>query len=205
MVWIRKILGWVLVGMAGYILQPLIPGASERVILFAMIAVAAGIHLGWLDRGSQGSRLFSTVKKGLGVILIIGAIAFYFTTPQHVEGVKWIPYDKSLLTQAASENRPVILDFYADWCPPCKELDENVFTAPEVIRLSKHFQNIRVDLTKKHPEQDLLLKRYQVRGVPTVIFFNRKGAEERELRIESYVDKNEMLKRMRQMIRLSSK
>ncbi len=156
-------------------------------------------------QGRQGSRLFSTVKKGLGVLPIIGAIAFYFTTPQHVEGIKWIPYDKSLLTQAAIENRPVIFDFYADWCPPCKELDKNVFTAPEVIRLSKHFQNIRLDLTKRHPEQDLLLKRYQVRGVPTVIFFNRKGAEERELRIESYVDKNEMLKRMRQMIRLSSK
>jgi len=204
MVWIRKILGWVLVGMAGYILQPLIPGASERVILFAMIAVAAGIHLGWLDRSSQDSRLFSTVKKGLGVILIIGAIAFYFTPPRHVEGIKWIPYDKSLLTQAANENRPVIFDFYADWCPPCKELDENVFTAPEVVKLSKNFQNIRLDLTKRHPEQDFLLKRYQVRGVPTVIFFNRKGAEEKGLRIESYVDKDEMLKRMKQLIRLSS-
>jgi thiol:disulfide interchange protein DsbD len=205
MVWIRKILGWVLVGMAGYMLQPLIPGASERVILFAMIAVAAGIHLGWLDRSSQDSHLFSTVKKGLGVILIIGAIAFYFTTPRHVEGIQWIPYNKVLLTQAANENRPVIFDFYADWCPPCKELDEKVFTAPEVVKLSKNFRNIRLDLTKKHPEQDLLLKRYQVRGVPTVLFFNRKGAEEKELRIESYVDKEEMLKRMRQMIRLTSK
>ena len=204
MVWIRKILGWVLVGMAGYMLQPLIPGASERIILFAMIAVAAGVHLGWLDRSSQDSHLFSTVKKGLGVILIIGAIAFYFTTPRHVEGVQWIPYDKVLLTQAVNENRPVILDFYADWCPPCKELDEKVFTAPEVVKLSKNFQNIRVDLTKRHLEQDLLLKRYQVRGVPTMVFLNKQGREEKGLRIESYVNEGEVLKRMRQMIRPSS-
>jgi thiol:disulfide interchange protein DsbD len=144
------------------------------------------------------------VKKGLGVILIIGAIAFFFVTPRHVEGVQWIPYNKDLLTQAANENRPVILDFYADWCGPCKALEKNVFTAPEVVKLSKNFQNIRVDLTKRHSEQDLLLKRYQVRGVPTIIFLNRKGAEEKGLRIESYVDKEEVLKKMRKMIRLSS-
>ncbi len=204
MVWIRKVLGWVLVGMAGYLLQPLIPGASERVILFAMIAVAAGVHLGWLDRSTQDSHLFSTVKKGLGVILIIGAIAFFFVTPRHVEGVQWIPYDKGVLTQAANEKRPVILDFYADWCGPCKAMERNVFTAPEVVKLSNNFQNIRVDLTKRHPEQDLLLKRYQVRGVPTIIFLNKQGAEEKGLRIESYVNKEEVLKRMKQLIRLSS-
>ena len=198
MVWIRKVLGWVLVGMAGYLLQPLIPGSSERVILFAMIAVAAGVHLGWLDRSSQDSHLFSMVKKGLGVILIIGAILFFFVTPRHVEGVKWIPYDKGMLTQAADEKRPVILDFYADWCGPCKAMERNVFTAPEVVKLSKNFQNIRVDLTKRHPEQDLLMKRYQVRGVPTIIFLNKQGREEKGLRIESYVNKEAVLNRMKQ-------
>jgi len=203
MVWIRKILGWVLVGMAGYLLQPLIPGASERVILFAMIAVAAGVHLGWLDRSSKDSHVFSMVKKGLGVILIMGAIGFFFVTPRHVQGVQWTPYNKGMLTQAADEKRPVILDFYADWCGPCKTLEKNVFTSPEVVKLSKNFRNIRLDLTKRHPEQDLLLKRYQVRGVPTIIFLNTQGREEKGLRIESYVNEKEVLKRMRQMIRLS--
>lgn len=203
MVWIRKILGWVLVGMAGYLLQPLIPGASERVILFAMIAVAAGVHLGWLDRSSKDSHVFSMVKKGLGVILIMGAIGFFFVTPRHVQGVQWTPYNKGMLTQAADEKRPVILDFYADWCGPCKTLEKNVFTSPEVVKLSKNFRNIRLDLTKRHPEQDLLLKRYQVRGVPTIIFLNTQGREEKGLRIESYVNEKEVLKRMRRMIRLS--
>ena len=203
MVWIRKILGWVLVGMAGYLLQPLIPGSSERVILFAMIAVAAGVHLGWLDRSSQDSHLFSTVKKGFGVILIIGAVAFFFVTPRHVEGVQWISYDKGMLTQAANEKRPVILDFYADWCGPCKAMERNVFTAPEVVKLSKNFQNIRLDLTKRHPDQEVLLKRFQVRGVPTIVFLNSQGREEKGLRIESYVNEVAVLKRMKQAIRLS--
>jgi len=72
-----------------------------------------------------------------------------------------------------------------------------------VVKLSKNFQNIRLDLTKRHPEQDLLLKRYQVRGVPTIIFLNKQGREEKSLRIESYVNEVAVLKRMKQAIRLS--
>ena len=203
--WIRKVLGWVLVGMAGYLVQPLIPGSFERVILFAIIAVAAGLHLGWLDRSSQDSPLFANIKKGVGAILIAGAVAFFLMTPRHVEGVQWIPYKEGIVAEAAKEKRPVMIDFYADWCGPCKALEKKVFSAPEVVKLSKNFVTVRVDLTTRHPQQELLQKRYRVRGVPTVIFLNRQGVEETGLRIESYINKEAVLKRMRQAIPLSSR
>ncbi|MBW1779477.1 MAG: thioredoxin family protein [Deltaproteobacteria bacterium] len=200
MEWIRKILGWVLVGMAGYLLQPLIPDPGARIILFSTIAAAAGLHLGWFDRSRSASSLFSKVKKGLGMVLIAGAVVFFLITPRHVEGVSWIPYGQGILAEAAREKRPVILDFYADWCGPCKAMERNVFTVPEVVRMSKKFLPIRVNLTKRHPDQEVLLKHYQIRGVPTIIFLNAQGIEERNLRIESYVNEEAVLNRMKQVV-----
>jgi len=205
MEWIRKILGWVLVGMAGYILQPLIPDPGARTVLFAVIASAAGLHLGWLDRTRHESYVFSKVRKGLGALLIAGAVVFYLITPRYVEGVPWVPYRQGVLAEAARAKRPVILDFYADWCGPCKAMERNVFTAPEVVELSKNFLPIRVDLTQRHPDQEVLLKRYRIRGVPTIVFLNDRGEEQTGSRIESYVNKGELLKRMEQVIGPTSK
>lgn len=195
--WIRKVLGWVLVGMAGYMLQPLVPGVFGKSALLAAIVVAAGLHLGWLDRSTTTLRVFPFVKKGLGVVLISAAILSLVAVFRSGPAVQWLSYDQALLKQAAGGNKPVILDFYADWCPPCKAMEKSIFKDEQVVTLSKRFVTIRIDLTKGQEE---LEKHYQIRGVPTIIFINGAGVEEKALRIEFYVGKGAVLKRMRQII-----
>ena len=202
MIWIRKALGWVLVGMAGYMLLPVLPGTISRTMLFSLVMGAAGLHLGWLDREGKGQRSFTRIKRSIGVLLILAAALFWFGLfgGQHGPGVSWQTYSPERLIEAKKAGKPVMLDFYADWCAPCRALEKEVFTDPEVLKLSKRFVTLRADLTKRHPEQETLLKHYLIRGVPTVLFINKKGQEEKSLRVEEFINNRDLIKRMKQAL-----
>jgi thiol:disulfide interchange protein DsbD len=203
MVWVRKALGWVLVGMASYFLKPLVPTATGEATMLAAVLVAAGCHLGWLEKSSGAGRVFPYFRKALGVILIGSSIIFFLAASRSRDGIVWTPYSPAIVAEAAQRKKPVILDFYADWCGPCVALDKKVFSDPEVVKFSQDLVAIRVDLTQQHSLQSELLSRYQIRGVPTIVFINRQGSEERAMRIESYVSRREILKKMKQLIERS--
>jgi thioredoxin:protein disulfide reductase len=179
--------------MAAYMISPLISNPIAKSILFLVVSLAAGIYLGWIDRAGKSKVHFVHIKRIAGILIILSGIGYFYSAYSINEGINWVPYDESLLLKAEQEGRPVILDFYADWCIPCKEFDKTVFRDEEVVKLSKKFITMHLDLTKRQANQDKILEKYKVIGVPTVIFINKDGKEERSLRMESLVGRSDFL------------
>jgi len=197
MLWIRKFMGWVLLGMAAFMISPIVSHLFGKQWLLAGVSIAAGIHLGWLDTTGKKLKIFPYFKKVMGIILVVGGIIYLALTSQHVGKVEWISYDQSILEKAAEEKNQVIIDFYADWCGPCVAMEREVFSDPEVIKLSSTVITMRLDLTRSQPFHDEVMRKYQIRGIPTAVFINRQGIEEKNLRAIGFVGKDEFLKRLR--------
>ncbi len=205
MLWVRKLMGWVLVGMAAFFLQPVLP-SSFGVVLLAAVFLAAGVHLGWLDVTQNGSRIFRSLRTLVGAAGVV--ICLYLVTPLVISGgpgIPWKPYSPEIMEQARNLGKPVILDFSADWCTPCREMEHVTFRDPEIVKQTERFVMVRADLTTKgDPALELLVREYSVRGVPTVIFLDRNGKELPELRVGHFVPADQFLSRMIKAGRLTA-
>ena len=202
MLWVRKLMGWVLVGMAVHFLRPILT-ESAAVWLIAGVALAGGLHLGWLDRNAAPFRAFGWLKTGAGLAGIVLATFLLTSWVLKGPGVVWRPYSEALLAEARSLKKPVVMDFYATWCTPCRELEEITFHDAAVVKLAESaFVMVKVDVTgSDNPAHDRLLREYGIKGVPTVVFLDPKGNERRELRLVDYLSADQMLNRMTQLLK----
>ena len=201
MIWVRKLMGWVLVGMAAHFLGPILT-TGWNTILLAAVATAAGLHLGWIERSPATFAAFPLIKGGVGILGLVIATLLVTTMLLRGPGVVWKPYSAAEISAAQNLGKPVIIDFYATWCTPCRELEEITFHHPEVVKLAeKSFVMVKVDVTKGgNPQHEELLKRYQVKGVPTLVFLDAAGRERKDLRPVDFLPAEQLLPRMQAVV-----
>jgi len=93
-----------------------------------------------------------------------------------------------LEAELAQSTRPVMLDFYADWCVSCKEMESFTFTKPNVVQRMDRLLLLQADVTANNPEDRALLKRYKLFGPPGIMFFEPGGRERKDVRVVGFQD-----------------
>lgn len=158
--------------------------------------VVLGTFSGLLGRLPKSGTWMVWVKRIFGIGLL--AVAVWITNPlwSHRE-----PLDPAKiaaqLAAAKAERKPVLLDFYASWCAPCKEMDKFTFPDPRVQERLRQFAFVKVDLSSSgSPAVEQLTKQYDIRGVPTYVFLDADGRERADLRTVGFTPAEEFAKWM---------
>ena len=195
---IKVIFGFILFGMAFNTLEPLIPKEIFKVT-FPLYIILSGVYLILFDNKGKTSKVYTNIKYFIAILAVIYG-TWNLKPEGAVEEVKWQMHTslQSIESSINSGNKPVMIDFYADWCAQCKELDEYTYTDPEVAELSKNFNNIKVDLTKENTE---ISDKFDIKGLPVVIFMNADGEEIKELRVTGFENPEEFKKKINSILK----
>ncbi len=194
LVWVERIFGVVLTGAAlFYVSLAIAPKFAAFVVPLTLIA--GGLYLGFLEPSGKDKPGFRRMKWAFGIACLV--LGGFFANALREPGITWQPFSAQLVSQAKTDGKPVMMDFYADWCIPCLELDRRTFTDPGVIARSEGFVRLKVDLTRfDSPESESLRKQFDIAGVPTIVFLDHNGTEAISARVVGYVPPDKFLEKM---------
>ena len=222
---VKAVFGVALLGVAILLLERILP-AAVAMLLWGLLLICSAVYLGALARPAAGGSGWARLWQGLGVFLLIygalmlvGAAAGGKDTLQPLRGLvtsgggvgsgaehaafKRIKTAADLdreLAAAAAAGRPVLLDFYADWCVSCKEMERYTFSDPLVIKAMGRLVLLQADVTANDAtDQALMQGRFQIPGPPAILFFNGAGAEVKGLRLVGFTPAAEFTQHLRRI------
>ena len=203
---VKRFFGIVLLGVAIYLVSPLLPAAAHMLAWAALLIVSA-IYMHALDPLPPNAPGAHRLFKGIGVIsllagaaLLVGALSGGRDILQPLAGlrgaagaIEHAPAFQRIDSSAqldsaisAAAGKPVMLDFYADWCVSCKEMERYTFTNEAVRTRLAGMVALQADVTQNNDEHKALLKRFSLFGPPGIIFFDRQGKQLNDLRVVGF-------------------
>jgi len=191
MVSVRKFFGVLLLAVALWIISPLLSATAES-IAWGLLVVGSAIYLGVLRTRSWAWRAIGAAALVVGVALLVIA----FTSREGSARTAWtrVASVADLDQRLAAAGRPVMLDFYADWCVSCKEMEKLTFSDPRVRAEFDRMLLLQADVTAANAADRALLKRFALFGPPGIIFFDAQGREIPGLRVIGYQPPERFLK-----------
>jgi len=198
---VKSTFGVLMLGLAIWMATPFLP-AGLVLILWAALCVGCAVFLKAFETLPGNAHISHKLGKGLGLLLflvgaaqLVGALAGE-SDPRYP--LKWLAGNKaqasvspapqfapigslaeldSKLAEAKAAGKPLLLDFYADWCVSCKEMESETFPAPAVASKLQDYVLLRADVTANLPAHQALLKRFGLYGPPGIILFDPAGQE----------------------------
>jgi len=217
---VRNLFGVLMLGMALWLITPIIP-VSLQLALWAALLIVPAIFMHALDPLPVDAKPALRFWKGIalmllitGLALLIGALSGAKSPLQPLSGLKSASsaseQHRSLNFQtihslaeleAALQNaqgKPVMLDFYADWCVACKELEQFTFSDARVQNALKDTVLLQADVTANNMDDKALLQRFNLFGPPGIIFFDAQSREETSLKVVGYKNAEDFLQTLNQ-------
>jgi thiol:disulfide interchange protein DsbD len=207
----KAVFGVVMLAVAAWMLSRILP-AAITMLLTAMLLIIPAIYLNAIEPLPQPASGWKKLWKGVGLMMLvfgvmqlIGLSAGNSNPLQPLAGlavagdeqaktgiefkrVRSVADLEQQLQQAKANHQWVMLDFYADWCVSCKEMEAYTFTDAQVKQQLSGFMLIQADVTDNNDDDKALLARFNLVGPPGIIFFDTEGQERSERRVIGYQD-----------------
>jgi thiol:disulfide interchange protein DsbD len=211
---VKKAFGVLLLATAVWLVSPVVPPVAAM-LAWALLLIVPAIYLHALDPLPPQAKGWQRFWKGIGIVmlltgaaLLIGALAGSRDPLQPLAGLrgtaiaaetKHLPFERvtsvaDLEAKIAAAGKPVMLDFYADWCVSCKEMEKFTFADATVQARLAGYTLLQADVTANSADDKALLARFKLFGPPGIIFFDAKGSENQAVRVVGFQNAEQFVK-----------